>query len=70
MMWLGESLLGHGRIIPPVEAEKAFAGVTAADVQAAARGRLRDGFRALVAVGPVEAPGERVAAVVRRGRKS
>lgn len=55
MMWLGESLLGHGRIIPPHEAEEAFARLTAADVQAAARACFDEGFRAMVAVGPVEA---------------
>ena len=55
MMWLGESLLAHGRIIAPREAEEAFAGLTAADVQAAARECFGAGFRALVAVGPVDA---------------
>ena len=55
MMWLGESLLGHGRIIAPREAEEAFARLTAADVQVAARECFGAGFRALVAVGPVEA---------------
>ncbi len=55
MMWLGESLLGHGRIIGPHEAEEAFARLTPGDVQAAARECFENGFRALVAVGPVEA---------------
>ena len=58
MMWVGESILGHGRIVPPIEAEAAFAAVTPADIQAAAQACLRDGFRAVVAVGPVEATGE------------
>ena len=58
MMWLGESLLGYGRIMSPTVAEAAFLAVTADDLQAAARASLRDGFRALVAVGPVEASGE------------
>ena len=54
MMWLGESLLGHGRIIDPREAEEAFARLTPADVQTAARECFEAGFRAMVAVGPVE----------------
>ena len=58
MMWVGESVLGHGRIVLPSEAEAAFDNVTPADIQAAARASLREGFRALVAVGPVEASGE------------
>ena len=58
MMWLGESLLGYGRIVAPAVAETALLNLTAADVQAAARATLQDGFRALVAVGPVEASGE------------
>ena len=58
MMWVGESILGHGRIVPPTEAEAAFAAVTPADLQTAAQACLRDGFRAVVAVGPVEASGE------------
>ena len=58
MMWLGESLLGHGRIVLPGDVEAAFAGLTPADVQAAAKACLRRGFRALVAVGPVEVGGD------------
>ena len=58
MMWVGESVLGHGRIIDPAEAEGAFLAVTPADIQSAAQTSLRDGFQAVVAVGPVEASGE------------
>ena len=58
MMWLGESLLGYGRLMDPTVAENAFYAVTAAGVQAAAQATLKDGFRALAAVGPVEASGE------------
>ena len=58
MMWLGESLLGHGRIVPPGDVEAAFAKLTAVDVQAAAKACLRQGFRALVAVGPVDSEGD------------
>ncbi len=58
MMWLGESLLGYGRVVAPSVAETAFVNVTAADVQTAARVTLREGFRALAAVGPVKATDE------------
>ncbi len=58
MMWLGESLLGHGRIILPADAEAALAAVTPAEIQHAAQTTLRDGFRAVVAVGPVDTTGE------------
>ena len=62
MMWLGESILSHGRIARPEEAEEALAAVTPDAVQAAARASLQEGFRALVAVGPVEASGEELLA--------
>ena len=62
MMWLGESLLGYGRIMDPAIAESAFMSVTVADLQRAARETLREGFRALVAVGPVQASGEELLA--------
>ena len=58
MMWVGESILGHGRIVDPTEAETAFAAITPAEIQAAAQTCLSDGFQAVVAVGPVEASGE------------
>ena len=58
MMWLGESLLGHGRVVPPADVEAAFATLLPADVQRAAQSCLRDNFRALVAVGPVENDGD------------
>lgn len=54
MMWVGESVLGHGRIVSPAAVEESFAAVTPAEVQGAAQTILHDGFRALVAVGPVK----------------
>lgn len=57
MMWVGESVLGHGRIVDPSEAEGAFLAVTPADIQGAAQASLRDGFHAVVAVGPVATSG-------------
>ena len=62
MMWLGESILSHGRIARPEEAEEALAAVTPDAVQVVARASLQEGFRALVAVGPVEASGEELLA--------
>jgi predicted Zn-dependent peptidase len=58
MMWLGESVLGHGRIVDPDEVALQLTGVTAEEVREAARACLCEGFRALVAVGPVEAAGD------------
>jgi predicted Zn-dependent peptidase len=58
MMWLGESVLGHGRIVDPDEVTRQLAAVTAAEVREAASACLCEGFRALVAVGPVEATGD------------
>ena len=58
MMWLGESVLGHGRIVPPDQAEAGFAAITPADIQAAAQRCLRNAFRAVVAVGPLEVTGD------------
>jgi predicted Zn-dependent peptidase len=60
MMWLGESLLGHGRVMDPDEVARAIGGVTAAAVRAAACACLGEGFRALVAVGPLERSGEQL----------
>ena len=57
MMWLGESLTGHGRIVDPEKIRHELEAVTAAQIQESARQVLRDGFRALVAVGPVESAG-------------
>jgi predicted Zn-dependent peptidase len=57
MMWLGESILGHGRVIDPDEVAGAIGGVTSEAVRAAAAASLREGFRALVAVGPLERSG-------------
>ncbi len=63
MTWLGESLLGYGRIVDPDEPRRALEAVTAQDVQAAAqdcfgdtapRGGSTGGRRALVIVGPFE----------------
>ncbi|MBV9657912.1 MAG: insulinase family protein [Verrucomicrobia bacterium] len=64
MSWLGESILGHGRVVAPEDVRGALERVTPAEVQAAARGCFSDGApvagfcggcRALVVVGPCAA---------------
>lgn len=55
MMWLGDSLLTHGRLVDPNLLRERLRAVSAADVQAAARSILGGGFRALAAVGPITA---------------
>ena len=40
-MWLGEQLLGYGRIVPAPEIKRRLARVTAADICAAAHAFLR-----------------------------
>ncbi len=55
MMWLGECLLGFGRVVDPAAAREALAAVTAAEVQAMARSCFFGaGATVLTAVGPVE----------------
>lgn len=53
MMWLGDSLLTHGRVVDPGVMRERLRSVTAADVQAAARSILGDGLRGMSAVGPL-----------------
>jgi predicted Zn-dependent peptidase len=54
MMWLGESVLGHGRVIDPEEITRQLNRIDAAAIRAAACACGVAGFRALVAVGPLE----------------
>lgn len=55
MMWLGDCLLTHGRLVDPARMRECLRAVTAADVQAQAREILGAGLQALVAVGPITA---------------
>ena len=55
MTFVGEGLLGYGRLVDPDEARRALEAVTAAEVQAAARTMFAGPPPALALVGPVEA---------------
>lgn len=52
MMWLGEQMLGHGRITPPVETKRRLAAVTPQEVRQAARQFLTPNRLALALVSP------------------
>ncbi len=54
IMWMGESLLGYGKIQDPGEAECAIAGVTAEDIQAVACHCLNRGRLGVAIVGPTK----------------
>jgi predicted Zn-dependent peptidase len=60
MMWMGECLLGHGRLVDPVEVRREVEAVDAQAVREAARACFREGFRAIALVGPVKASEEEV----------
>jgi predicted Zn-dependent peptidase len=53
MLWMGESLLGYGRVIGPAEVERGIMAVTAADIQAVASECLDPVALGLAVVGPV-----------------
>ena len=55
MTFIGECLLGYGRLVDPDEARRALEAVTAAEVQSAARAMFAGSPPALALVGPVEA---------------
>jgi predicted Zn-dependent peptidase len=52
IMWMGESLLGYGRILDPAEVERAIHSVTAEDIQAVACHCLCRGRLGVAVVGP------------------
>lgn len=54
MNWLGETLLGHGKVIPPAETKKALAAVTPAQIRAAARDFFRPDRLNLALVSPLK----------------
>jgi predicted Zn-dependent peptidase len=54
MMWMGESLLGYGKILDPSELEKKVMAVEPADVQAVACHCLNRGRLGVAVVGPVK----------------
>lgn len=53
MMWMGESLLGYGKILDPAEVERSLAAVTAEQVQRCACHCLKKGRLGVAVVGPV-----------------
>jgi len=58
MMWMGESLLGYGKILDPCEIEDRICNVTAEDVQRVACHCLHSGRLGVAIVGPVKDPEE------------
>ena len=54
MMWLGEQLLGHGRLIPVGEIKRRLAYVTAGEVRAVARDFFRPERLNLALVSPLK----------------
>jgi predicted Zn-dependent peptidase len=54
MMWLGENLIGHGKIIAPREIKRRIGKVTAAEIRAAARDFFRPERLNLALVSPLK----------------
>jgi predicted Zn-dependent peptidase len=54
IMWMGESLLGYGKILDPAEVECAIRSVTAEDIQAVACHCLSRGRLGVAVVGPTK----------------
>ena len=54
ILWMGESLLGYGRVLCPVEIERRILGVTREEVQAVAGECLKLGRLGLAVVGPLK----------------
>ena len=54
MMWMGESIIGYGKILDPSEIEERICEVTPADVQAVACHCLHKGRLGVAVVGPVK----------------
>ena len=58
MMWMGESLLGYGKVLNPAEIEDRICDVTAADIQRVACHCLKRGRLGVAVVGPVKSADE------------
>jgi predicted Zn-dependent peptidase len=54
MNWVGETLLGYGKIVPPAQTRDRLAAVTASEVRAAARDFFRPERLTLALVSPLE----------------
>ena len=56
-MWMGESILGYGKILDPAEVHRKLLAVTPEEVQAVACHCLRRGRLGVAIVGPVKDDG-------------
>jgi predicted Zn-dependent peptidase len=54
LMWMGESMLGYGHILPPEEIEQRICNVTPDEVQGVARECLQRGRLGVAVVGPIK----------------
>ncbi|MDP9291700.1 MAG: insulinase family protein, partial [Verrucomicrobiota bacterium] len=54
MMWMGESILGYGKILDPIEIERRILAVTADDIREAACFCFQRGRLGIAVVGPVK----------------
>jgi len=54
IMWMGESLLGFGKVLCPAEIERSILAVTPADVQSVARACVQRGRLGIAVVGPLK----------------
>jgi predicted Zn-dependent peptidase len=54
ILWMGESLLGYGRVLCPMEIEKRIFAVTPAEVQSVAAECLKRGRLGIAVVGPLK----------------
>jgi predicted Zn-dependent peptidase len=54
MMWLGENLVGHGKVIAPREVKRRIGEVTAAEIRAVARDFFRPENLNLALVSPLK----------------
>ena len=56
MNWVGEQLLGYGKVIPPAEVKRHLSRVTAAEIRAAARDIFGPDRVNLALVSPLKSP--------------
>ena len=54
MMWLGEQLLGYGKVVPALEVKRRLTRVTAGEIRAAARDFFRPERLNLALVSPLK----------------
>ena len=59
-MWMGESLLGYGKVLDPAEVERRLLAVTPEEVRAVAEFCLQKGALGMAMVGPTLPDGTKV----------